>query len=64
MLIITILRLVILLTFILLVAEGIVAIIMSRYFYKLYIRRHLELQSRVKALETRMEAGKPDAKLD
>lgn len=51
MLILLIIRWVIFLTFILLVAEGIAAIIMSRYFYKLYIRKHLELESRVAALE-------------
>lgn len=51
MTIIEILRLVIFATFILLLIEGIAAVFVSRWFYKLYARKHLELQRRVTALE-------------
>ena len=54
MLIILILRWVIFGTFILLLAEGIAAIYISRWFYILYIRKHLELESRVGATERRL----------
>ncbi len=48
---IIILRWTIFLTFLLLVAEGVAAIVLVRWFYALYIRKHLELEARVTALE-------------
>jgi hypothetical protein len=48
---ILIIRVISFLTFILLTAEGVAAIIIGRRFYALYVRKHLELEDRVKALE-------------
>ncbi len=61
MLIITIIRIVIFATFLLLVAEGIGAVFVYRWFYALYIRKHIELQRRIKALELQMEVKESDA---
>ena len=51
---IILLRIVIWLTFFLLIAEGIIAIIVTRWFYALYVRKHIELEARVMALERRL----------
>ena len=49
--IVLIIRLVIFVTFLLLVAEGIAAFIIGSRFYRLYVRKHIELEDRVTALE-------------
>ena len=49
--IILIIRLVIFVTFLLLLVEGIGAFIVGTRFYRLYVRKHLELEDRVKVLE-------------
>jgi len=51
MTIILILRWMIFGTFILLLAEGIIALFVSRWFYKLYVRKHLALEARIGAIE-------------
>jgi hypothetical protein len=47
-------RLIIFITFLLLVAEGVTAIILFKRFYALYVRKHLELEKRVEVLEKRL----------
>ena len=54
MLIVTLIRWTIFLTFILLVVEGIVLIIFLRWFYRRYERRHQELEGRLSAVERRL----------
>jgi hypothetical protein len=53
--IIIIIRIVIWLTFFLLIAEGIAAIFVIRWFYRFYIREHVKLEGRVEALERRKD---------
>lgn len=54
MLIILLIRAAIWLTFILLIAEGIAAIIWATRFSQNYVRKHRELEVRVEALERRL----------
>lgn len=42
------------LTFLLLIVEGITAIIVIRKFYAFYMRRHIALEARVEAVERRL----------
>ena len=51
MLFIILIRIIIWLTFFLLIAEGIGAIFLVRWFYALYMREHIKLADRVTALE-------------
>lgn len=54
MVIVTIIRIVIWLTFLYLVVGSIVSIIVARKFYIRYIGKHLELEKRVEAVEKRL----------
>ena len=59
---IVLIRIVIWLTFFLLIAEGIIAIIVIHWFYALYTRKHIELETRVLTIERRLDlAGKQEA---
>jgi hypothetical protein len=49
-------RIVIFVTFLLLLAEGVAAIIMSRHFYGVYIRGHREVEEDIKAHDRRIKA--------
>ena len=60
MLFIILIRIVIWLTFFLLIAEGIAGIIIIRKFYALYIREHIKLADRVTAIERRLARGEHD----
>ena len=53
MVLIIILRIAILLTFFLLMVEGVAAIIWARWFTKRYVRKHLELEARIEIVEQR-----------
>lgn len=59
MLIILIIRITIFVTFLLLVGEGVAAVIWARRFAVRYERRHKELEIRIDALERRPLRGEP-----
>ncbi len=58
MVLIIIIRIAILLTFFLLMAEGVAAIIWVRWFTKRYVRKHLELEARIEIVEQRTKVVK------
>jgi hypothetical protein len=58
---IIVIRIIIWLTFFLLIIEGIAGIIVISKFYRLYIREHIKLEKRVAALERRYELETPGA---
>ena len=55
MVLIIIIRIAILLTFFLLMAEGVAAIIWARWFTKRYVRKHLELEARIEIVERKVK---------
>jgi len=52
---ITLIRIVISLTFLLLIIEGVGAVLFARYFYGVYVREHRVLEVRVEAIERRLD---------
>lgn len=52
--IIVLIRVVILITFLLLLVEGIAAIILARRAVRIYVRKHRDLETRVEIIERRL----------
>ena len=57
---ILLIRIIIWLTFLLLILEAIAVLIAARWFYKFYTRKHLELITRITSLEIRNKAEHRD----
>ncbi len=55
MVLIIIIRIAILLTFFLLIVEGVAAIFWVRWFTKRYVRKHIELEARIEVVERKLK---------